>query len=206
MYVRCVDRANLSRTLRLNVALSACVQVRGTVSAEIIAIADMWATFSALAGADPVDHKASTMGGVPPIDSIDVSAVFQARDGKSNRDTVVLSSEAVIKGAFKLVFEGGGGKNKWVGPDWPAFDSNGSVAPSVPGPPCSPCLFHVVNDTREMSNLANDPQYASVRAELNQILNQTVPYQTGDDGSVTPFLRCPRCIEMLRLSRMPKST
>jgi hypothetical protein len=152
------------------------------VSSEIIAIADMWATFSALAGADPVDRKAAAKGGVPPIDSIDVSAVFFTLGGKSNRDTVVLSSSAVVKGPFKLVIEAGGGKNKWVGPDFPAFDSNGSKAPAIEGPPCSPCLFHVVNDTREKHSLASDPQYASVLAELRQILNTTVPYQTGDDG------------------------
>lgn len=165
--------------------------VRGTTSAEIIAIADMWATFSVLAGGDAVDHKAAAIGGVPPVDSVDVSAVFLSVGGRSNRDTIVLSSTAVTKGAFKVVHESAGGKNIWVGSEWPAYDNNGSsVGLSTKGPACSPCLFNVVNDTEERHDLSAMPEYASTLADLLDILNKTVPFQTGDDGYQGNYTNC----------------
>ena len=166
------------------------MSVRGTLSAQLIHIADMWATFSVLAGADAMDHKAASMGGVPPVDSLDVSDVFFVHNGTSPRHVIVLSSTAVTQGAFKLLHESGGGKNKWVPPEWPAYNTNGSSTPATPGPACNPCLFNVVNDPREQTNLATLPQYADMVANLPSLLNEVVPYQTGDDGYEGPYTNC----------------
>mmetsp|Transcript_35990 Transcript_35990/g.94429 ORF Transcript_35990/g.94429 Transcript_35990/m.94429 type:complete len:654 (+) Transcript_35990:38-1999(+) len=164
--------------------------LHNTVSSELIHICDMWATFSALAGAATEDRKAAAMGGVPPVDSVDVSAVFFESGGKSPREVVVLSTTAVTKGAFKLVHESTGSKNIWVPPHWPAYDLNGSATGATRGTACNPCLFNVVTDFREETNLAGLPQYADTVAELMQILNSTVPFQTGDDGYIGNYTNC----------------
>ena len=80
---------------------------RGTSSHEIIHICDMWATFSALAGVDMVDRKMKQFGGVPPIDSVDVSPVFTSVNGSSPRAMVVISTSTLILGELHVKVHAG---------------------------------------------------------------------------------------------------
>ena len=45
--------------------------MRGTKLSGLAAVWDSYATFAALAGADPTDHRAAAAG-LPPVDSIDL--------------------------------------------------------------------------------------------------------------------------------------
>ena len=64
-------------------------RVRGTTSHALIATADWYGTFAALAGVDPTDERA-TAHGLPPIDSVDQSGVLLGTTSSSLRADLVL--------------------------------------------------------------------------------------------------------------------
>ena len=79
--------------------------------------------------AEPVDHRAGRYPGVvPPVDSVDVLAALTTVNGTSARTAMAwaLSDTALVYGRYKILTETGGGKNKWVSEQWPAFN-NGYV-------------------------------------------------------------------------------
>lgn len=64
-------------------------RVRGTTSHALIATADWYATFAALAGVDPTDERA-TAHDLPPIDSVDQSGILLGTASSSLRVDIVL--------------------------------------------------------------------------------------------------------------------
>ncbi len=64
-------------------------RVRGTVSHALIATADWYGTFAALAGVDPSDGRAAEHG-LPPIDSVDQSKVLLGTTLTSARADIIL--------------------------------------------------------------------------------------------------------------------
>ena len=156
----------------------------------------MWATFSALAGADPVDHRASGYPGVvPPVDSVDVLAALTTLNGTSARTAMAwaLSDTALVYGHYKILTETAGGKNKWVSEQWPAFN-NGSHATAKEGTGCSPCIFDVDADTQERTDLVavGGAKTKELLAELTGLLAKALAtkFSTGDVAYYGNYTDC----------------
>ena len=66
--------------------------MRGTKYEGLVTLWDWYATFSALAGVDPTDHRAAAAG-LPPIDSYDMSAVVLGRAVQSPRREIAVGTE-----------------------------------------------------------------------------------------------------------------
>ena len=64
---------------------------RGTTYEGWMHLADWYATFCALAGVDPTDARAAAAG-LPPIDSLDMSAVLLGTNATSPRQEIVIGS------------------------------------------------------------------------------------------------------------------
>jgi arylsulfatase A-like enzyme len=141
---------------------------RGTVTNGIVHIADWFATFCALAGIDPVDHKAK-VANLPAIDSLNVLDLILAKTEQSPRDSVLLSPRAFIWGDLKLLV------GVQYGADW-----GGVLYPNVTTLIrnvysttllCYPaCLFNVTSDPFETNDLSIDqPELTKfVLDELNR--------------------------------------
>eukprot|EP00937_MAST-01D_sp_MAST-1D-sp2_P002840 g2840.t1 len=149
-------------------------ELRGAETDELLHVADIWATFSSLAGdtnatldAKTEAWNAAAAAGdmVPPPDSFDASAVFRSKGGRSGRSEVALSSTALIIGDHKIVQDANaGGKNIWMTPDYPAFDANNSKSPVEIGPACKPyCIFNLSADPQERHDLSDTPEGHAVR-------------------------------------------
>ena len=163
-------------------------ELRGTASSELLHVADMWATFSSLAGDPDPTHDARTTSWntqhpdqpVPPPDSFDASAVFLRKGGQSGRHEIPLSVNALIaKGnsssvnkttpLYKIVV--GVSKkaknNFWTPPQFPFFDSNDSKTPTEKGQPCEPlCVFDVASDPTEHHDLYNTSTGAQIASQV----------------------------------------
>lgn len=66
--------------------------VRGTRYSGLFALWDWYATFCSLAGVDPTDYRAAAAG-LPPVDSIDHSALLLGTNLTSPRSELVLGTE-----------------------------------------------------------------------------------------------------------------
>jgi hypothetical protein len=124
-------------------------RVRGTVSHALIATADWYGTFAALAGVDPSDGRAAAYG-LPPIDSVDQSKVLLgttstsaradiilggvlAKDGDANPRAIISSMAGDDTGTagpklYKLLL-GSVPFASWCGPRYPNA-SSGEIGPS----------------------------------------------------------------------------
>jgi arylsulfatase I/J len=162
-------------------------EVRGTRSAGLVAIADLYTTFAALAGVDPTDHRAAAAG-LPPVDGLDVSALFTVANATSPRKEVPLgiafapgdddppAGPTVVQGliradGFKLLLgqiDGG----FWQGPTypntsgWPAWQTLdcGQLNASGDAGASGGCLFDVFADPNEHNDIA--AQFPAVVAEM----------------------------------------
>merc|ERR1712127_935856 len=83
-------------------------------------ICDWYATFAALAGTDPTDHKAAAAG-LPPIDSVNLWPYLSGAESESPRKEVFADPDVIIVGDWKVVgptCEQVGGAC-WMGPQYP---------------------------------------------------------------------------------------
>jgi len=97
--------------------------LRGTSTDELMHVADVWATFAALAG-DPTpcrDPKTATWNTLHPTgpfvplpDSVDASSVFLTVGGRSGRSELALSLSAILVNGTKMVTEPAGKANFWT--------------------------------------------------------------------------------------------
>merc|ERR1712087_918556 len=85
---------------------------RGIKEAGLIHVCDWYATFCALAGADPWDKKAAEAK-LPPVDGMNMWPVLGS-GAKSPRIVIALSSNAIISWPHKLVLGRQGGKGWWT--------------------------------------------------------------------------------------------
>ena len=176
---------------------------RGALEDGLFTGADAYATFCALAGVDPTDHRAAAAG-LPPIDSLNMWPLISGANLTSPRTEVAVGSDSsecnfgngttvqalVRADGWKLII-GALGQNIWSGPVSP----NGTTWNDVPyhcGIPSSPpvgkggCLFNVLSDPTEHDDVAaSNP--AIVQAMYARILElqQTAftPNRGSDDGS-----------------------
>jgi len=117
-----------------------------------------YSTFAALAGADPTDHAAAAWG-LPPLDSLDCSALVAGANLTSPRADAALGGvpgpRALVTQRWKLLL-GDVPMSGWTGPSFPnassmAHDFTHSVTDCAAG-----CLFDVESDRAEHHDVAAD--------------------------------------------------
>merc|ERR1711972_495858 len=96
-------------------------------------MADWYATFAALAGVDPTDHRAKAAN-LPPIDSMNLWPYLSGQDEHSPRTEVFADPGTLIVGDWKIIganeqdAAGGLGVSVsnacWMGPQYPNASSD----------------------------------------------------------------------------------
>ena len=157
---------------------------RGATEAGLMHVADWLATFSALAGVDPTDHKAAGTP-VPPIDSLNMWPTV-SKGKPSPRTAMALSANAYIKWPHKIVTKNKG-KGVWTGPQHPNATK---LKDDDPGCPESGCIFDIEQDPTEHVDLAQTQP--ALQQQLLAALQAVVAtkYQTGDDNYMGDFSNC----------------
>jgi arylsulfatase B len=171
---------------------------RGSVETSLIGIEDWYASFCALAGADPVDHKAAAAG-LPPIDSLNIWPLLSGQNTTSPRTEVVLGSssvfppvasgstvvQSVIRSDGWKLLVGLVGENVYTGPFYPNASTNWVGTPLDCGNVTLPlCLFNIFDDPTEHNNMIDqEPDIAAQLAQRIVELQQTV--FSPDRGNVT---------------------
>lgn len=160
-------------------------------------ICDWYATFAALAGVDPTDHRAAAAG-LPPIDSLDLWPYLSGATEASPRTEIFASGSTLIVGDMKLIGANAtaAGEDRpeqdvaaacWMGPRYP----NGTQDPGCNrAEPCAAnggCLYNVTADPSEYVDLAasRPKELRALQARLAE-LQKTVfnPVRTGGGGIV----------------------
>jgi len=128
---------------------------------------DWYATFAALAGVDPTDHKAEKAK-LPPIDSLNLWPYLSGQVEASPRNEVFADPGVLIMGDWKLIGGARGGGNVgtacWMGPEYPNGSSNPGCSRSENCKETGGCLYNIKEDPGEHSNVA-----ASNPKELKQL-------------------------------------
>ena len=177
--------------------------LRNSSTDEMLHIADVWATFAALAGdgaptVDPVTaawNAAHPADPVPAPDSVDASAVLTTVGGRSGRTEMPLSLTALIVDGKKIVSDPGkSNRDLYTPKDWPAFDSNNSkVPPGKAAGKCEPfCIFDVFADPEERNDLAPTAAGKAIAATLQPRLAAIAAthWETADHGYVGEYTNC----------------
>ena len=176
---------------------------RGTLEDGLFHGCDAYATFCALAGVDPTDHRAAAAG-LPPIDSLNMWPLISGANSTSPRTEIVAGSDSsecnfgngttvqalVRADGWKLII-GSLGQNVWSGPISPN-GTNWTDTPYHCGIPSSPpvgkggCLFNVLTDPNEHDDVVD--QHPDIVAEMYARIqaHQTTafsPDRGHDDGS-----------------------
>jgi arylsulfatase B len=182
--------------------------VRGTKSEAFVHIADWYATFCALAGVDPTDARAAAAG-LPAIDSLDAGpavwggAAASARvevpigssDGNDNSGNTLVQALIDVPSGLKLIL-GDVDPAFFQGPTYPNSSSTVKPPHLVCGDPDASgaakgpgCLFDVLRDPSETTDLASRPAHAADVARLRKRIRelQKTVYNP-DRGAHTPAL------------------
>lgn len=127
-------------------------------------IADWYATFAALAGADPTDHKAKAAG-LPAIDSLNLWPYISGKQETSPRTEVFADADTLIVGDWKLI--GANADNAtspkgervptacWMGPQYPNGTDNPGCMREELCASTGGCLYNIKEDPGEHLNLAS---------------------------------------------------
>ena len=150
--------------------------LRGTVSEELVEVADWWTTFSLLAGADTSDASAAAAG-LPPPDGLDMRGLLIPGGNRTSpRQYIVIgdtigdasSGNTTVGGILRAdgwkLLQGRLGNPQWQGPIFP----NKSSCPTAPSQLCKPCLYNVRSDPHELHEVA--AQHPGIVAELQALL------------------------------------
>merc|ERR1712217_24682 len=145
-------------------------------------MADWYATFAALAGVDPTDHKAKAAG-LPPIDSLNLWPYLSGKTDKSPRSEVFADPGVLILGDWKII--GANVQNAtsskgeevatacWMGPEYPNGTADPGCHRSEACANTGGCLYNIFDDPSEHVNLAK--QNPSKLRELQQRLAELQP-------------------------------
>jgi len=153
-------------------------------------ICDWYATFAALAGVDPTDHKAEKAK-LPPIDSLNLWPYLSGNASASPRTEIFADPGVLIMGDWKLVgyvHQRGTNVNTacWMGPEYP----NGSVDPGCSrSEDCQAtrgCLYNIKDDPGEHVNLAaSHPQQLKQLQTRLESLDETCFNPKRDGGNAS---------------------
>ena len=166
---------------------------RGTREAGLIEMSDWYATFCAIAGADPADAAAAAAG-LPPVDGMNMWPLLSGANASSPRTHVLLGSsdgtdksgntivEGVVRAdGYKLLL-GKQASAFWTGPVYP----NSTTYPAG-SENCGKqgCLFNVLADPNEHDEIS--AAHPDIVAELQAVVDaaaKTVfnPDRGTDDG------------------------
>lgn len=182
--------------------------VRGTRSSELVAACDLYATFAALAGVDPTDHRAAAAG-LPPVDGLDVSGLFTGANSTSPRTEVPLgiayalgdddppAGPTVVQGliradGLKLLlgqvdggfYQGPAFPNASGWPAWVPLDCGNftSTAASAVDSGQGGCLFDIFADPNETTDIAaqRPADVAQMRARIAELQATVYSPMRGD--------------------------
>ncbi len=176
--------------------------VRGTISDGLVGAWDWYATFAALAGADPTDNKASAAG-LPPIDSLNVWPLVSGQNTTSPRSRVVIGSNTdgnggrtsgnttiggIIRPPYKIII--GYDVNNTINmAGWPGLKTpNNTASPdwdnlveSCGRTPETGCLYNIYEDPTEHNNIAatNPDIFQQMLAEVDEAQKQVFSPERG---------------------------
>ena len=121
-------------------------------------IADYYATFAALAGVDPTDHRAAAAA-LPPIDSLDMVPCLTGQVTASPRTSIFLDVNAAVrqhKGTKWKIITGSERTACWTGPVYPNSSSTSGRDGCESRENCGAagCLYNLDRDPTEHHDLA----------------------------------------------------
>lgn len=165
-------------------------QVRGTKQTGLMAGWDWYATYAALAGVDPTDHKAAAAN-LPGHDSLNLWPLISGQNATSPRAELALGAErevgGLIRGGYKLVL-GTNAMAGWPGPVFPNTTSDWD--PSKSEETCgntteTGCLFHIMSDAGEHVNVAKEKPHIFENM-LGRIAEINLGFFNPNRGSIDP--------------------
>jgi arylsulfatase I/J len=144
-------------------------------------MADWYATFAALAGVDPTDHKAKAAS-LPPIDSMNLWPYLSGQEDQSPRTEVFADPGVLIVGDWKIIganqkdatsAKGGNDVSTacWMGPRYPNATQNPGCSRSEPCAKNGGCLYNIKEDPSEHIDLAssNPAKLAALKKRLAEL-------------------------------------
>ena len=156
--------------------------MHGQKTEGYIHLADWYATFCGLAGVDPTDQLAASVG-LPEIDSLNMWPLISGQNSTSPRTDIAISLNTLISGDYKIL-TGTVAQAGWTEQDHP---NSNSISASLPYQSCGArgCLYNIKDDPEERTNLAS-----TNRQDLRTMHTKLQAYQaTHFDpyrGSVSP--------------------
>ena len=163
---------------------------RGQKEFGMIAIADWYSTFCAIAGVEAADDRAAEYG-LPPIDSLNVWPLISGQNMTSPRTQIAVSAKALISENLKYL---GGNMSyaSWPGSKYPNASSVQSPVKSVHMDCTKGCLFDVVQDMTEHIDIASEHQEI-VEQMAKELEQQKLSFYSNDEVGVDS---CPKNISM----------
>ena len=125
-------------------------------------ICDWYATFARLAGVSVPDPHPD----VPPPDAIDLWDSLVMNTSSHDDRVLFVASGAIVVDDYKLIATDPG-HAQWTGPLYPQTPATGPA--QLPCSPAKPCLFDVVTDPSETTDLASS--HPDLLAQLNDTLS-----------------------------------
>lgn len=137
--------------------------VRGTKNEGLMAGWDWYATYAALAGVDPTDHKAAAAN-LPPIDSHNLWPLLSGKSKSSPRTELAIGDfhkqtslvGGIISGGYKVIV-GTNAQAGWAGPMFPNTTSHWNPSKSFQtcgNTSATGCMYDILNDPGEHANVA----------------------------------------------------
>jgi arylsulfatase I/J len=166
-------------------------EVQGTTNNEMMHVADWYTTFSKLVGVDPSDPWAKASN-LPPVDGLDLTELITTTGASSPHAAIPVTTLSYIKGDYKLISTPKADFAAWSGPQFPNASSPKSPVEGVELDCSKGCLFDVVNDPTEHTDLA-----ASMPAKVAELM---ADYQAAQvsfySNNETGVMSCPSNITM----------
>ncbi|EDQ88865.1 uncharacterized protein MONBRDRAFT_32685 [Monosiga brevicollis MX1] len=146
---------------------------RGTREDEMVHVADWYATFAALAGVDPTDHRAAQHN-LPPIDSLNIWPLLSGANVSSPRQTLLIDPHALIWGKWK-VLHGNVIEANWGGPQYPNASTADDPIENYSRNCSQGCLYNVHDDPSERTDLAaSEPEQLQTMLQMLQLQAQSI--------------------------------
>lgn len=165
---------------------------RGTTLDAKVTAWDLYATYAALAGADPTDHRAAAAG-LPPIDSVDLWPLLSGANTSAPHAHIPLGTDdanrtvgGLIQGPWKLLL-GTQLWGFWQGEQFPNASTphTGTVGTLECGD--GGCLFNIDDDPTEHHDVSQ--QHPDIVAQMRSVIDSYErgafrPDRGSDNGQV----------------------